>query len=368
MLGIFIPKESASNETRVALTPDAVTKLTKDGFQVAIEKNAGIGAHFDDEAYRKAGATLTDATTGYAGADIVLQFHPPEAAQLKTGALVVAFLWPSAHKDLLSKLAARKIDAFAMDQVPRISRAQKMDALSSQSNLAGYKAAMLAAEHLPKLFPLMMTAAGTIRPARVVILGAGVAGLQAIATCRRLGAVVEVSDVRTAVKEQVESLGARFIEVPAQENLDGSGGYAREASEAYLKKQRDEVRRHILAADAVITTALVPGKPAPKLIDAETVAAMRPGSVIVDLAAPQGGNCAVSQSGKIIRHGGVTVIGLDNLPGLVPVNASEVYANNLLAVMKHLYPKGAAGGLQLDRNDEITAASLVTHAGEVLYK
>jgi NAD(P) transhydrogenase subunit alpha len=258
-----------------------------------------------------------------------------------------------------------------MELVPRISRAQKMDALSSQSNLAGYKAVLLAADHLPKIFPLLMTAAGTINPAKVVVMGAGVAGLQAIATAKRLGAVVEVSDVRPAVKEQVESLGARYIEPPAtlqstpSDSLEDKGGYAKAASAEFLKQQQAITHKHIIVADVVICTALVPGKTAPKLISKETVEAMRPGSVIVDMAVEQGGNCELSQLGKIIRHHDVTIIGLTNLPGMLPTNASEVYSKNILAVVQHLY---ADQKLNLDLADEINHAAIVTHGSQVLWK
>ncbi|MBI4405830.1 MAG: Re/Si-specific NAD(P)(+) transhydrogenase subunit alpha [Deltaproteobacteria bacterium] len=372
MTTLFIPKEITLSETRVAATPETVRKFIKLGFQVLVEKGAGDGSFITDKAFEEAGASLIEtAAAGYSQADIILKLHPPsphpqsgqhEAALFKQGAIIISFLWPFANPATIELLAKKRVSAFAMDLLPRISRAQKADALSSQSNLAGYKAVMLAANYLSKIFPLMTTAAGTISPAKVVILGAGVAGLQAIATAKRLGAVVEVSDVRPAVKEQVESLGGRFIMVEGSEALVGTGGYAKEASPEFLKKQQELVGRHIMAADVVITTALVPGKPAPKLIPASMVKQMKRGSVIVDLAVEQGGNCELSEVGKIVVKEGVTLIGLLNLPGLVPLNASQVYAKNLLAVVENLYPKG---NLALNFDDEINAASFVTHDGKI---
>lgn len=302
---------------------------------------------------------------GFGAADLVLKFHPfteEEVGRLKDGAVTVSFLWPLQNRKSVEALLRKKVSAFAMDLLPRISRAQTMDALSSQSNLGGYKAVLLAADHLPNIFPLMTTAAGTIKPAKVVIMGAGVAGLQAIATAKRLGAVVEVSDVRAAVKEQVESLGGRFIQIDGAAAMEDSGGYAKEASKEFLQKQKELVRKHIIAADVVITTALVPGKPAPKLVTADMVAEMRKGSVIVDLAAEQGGNCELTEPGKISNKDGVTIIGLLNLPSLLPVNATQMYARNVLAVVEHVFPKGA---LNLDFNDEINAASFLTHEGKI---
>lgn len=372
MPNLFVPKETLPGETRVAATPETVRRLAKLGFQITLEKGAGEGSLYADKAFEEAGARLVEsAETGYAAADVTVKLHPPreldsaghhEARLLKNGSILVSFLWPFVNAKTIDLLAKGHVTAFAMDLLPRISRAQKMDALSSQSNLAGYKAVILAANYLPKIFPLMTTAAGTISPAKVVILGAGVAGLQAIATAKRMGAVVEVSDVRLAVKEQVESLGGRFIMVEGSESLEGAGGYAKEATPEFLKRQQELVRQHISAADAVITTALVPGKPAPKLVTAEMVKEMRPGSVIVDLAVEQGGNCELSEPGKVVVREGVTLVGLLNLPGLVPTHSSQVYAKNVLAVVEHLYPKGA---LNLDFTDEINAASLVTHEGKI---
>ena len=363
---LFVPRETSADETRVAAVPETVKKLTAAGFQLMVESGAGRGCHLTDEEYRTAGAEITDAGAGYARADVVLKLHPPtleEADRLREGSILVSFLFPHSQGELLDRLNRRKITAFAMDQIPRITRAQSMDALSSQANIAGYKAVLLAADTLGKLFPLLMTAAGTIPPARVVILGAGVAGLQAIATAKRLGAVVEVSDIRPAVREQVLSLGAKFIEVETTEDMETAGGYAREVSEKFLKKQRAVVDQHMKNADVVIGTAQVPGRPAPKLISAAVVEAMREGSVIVDLAAENGGNCELCVPGETVEKHGVTIIGTRNVAALIPLHSSEVYSRNLLAVMKNISNKEAA--ITLDLEDEINAGSIVTHAGEI---
>jgi len=363
---LFVPRETSSDETRVAAVPETVKKLTAAGFQMMVESGAGQGCHLTDEEYRTAGAEITDAAAGYAKADVVLKLHPPtleEADRLREGTILVSFLFPFNQAELLDRLCRRKITAFAMDQIPRITRAQSMDALSSQANIAGYKAVLLAADTLGKLFPLLMTAAGTIPPARVVILGAGVAGLQAIATAKRLGAVVEVSDIRPAVKEQVLSLGAKFIEVETTEEMETAGGYAKEVSEEFLKKQRAVVDQHMKNADVVIGTAQVPGRPAPKLISAAVVEAMREGSVIVDLAAENGGNCELCVPGETVQKHGVTIIGTRNVAALIPLHSSEVYSRNLLAVMKNISNK--EGAITLDLEDEINAGSIVTHAGEI---
>jgi NAD(P) transhydrogenase subunit alpha len=372
MATLFIPREILPGETRVATNPDTVKRLVKEGHTVTVEAGAGEGAFIPDQALKDAGATVSsDVAALYGAADVVLKLHPPgmnekagkhEAEMVKEGAILVSFLWPLENLDAVKTLARRKVTAFAMDQMPRITRAQSMDALSSQANLAGYKAVVMAAGQLPKIFPLMMTPSGTIAPSKVVIMGAGVAGLQAIATAKRLGAVVEVSDVRPAVKEQVESLGGRFIEVPTDEAMETEGGYAKEATEDFLRKQREIVRKHVVEADVVITTALVPGKPAPKLISPDMVKEMRTGSVIVDLAAERGGNCELTEAGKTVVKEGVTIMGTLNIPGTVPFHASDMYAKNLHYVMQHLYPKGE---LNLDLEDEINAACVVTHAGEV---
>ncbi len=362
---LFVPKESTPGETRVAAVPDTVRRLVKLGLAVQIQSGAGDAAGFLDARFAEAGATLVPDAGAAAQADVVARLNPPtvaEADAMKPGAVLVSFLWPVARPDVVAALARRGVTAFAMDRIPRISRAQSMDALSSQANIAGYKAALLAADALPRLMPLLMTAAGTITPARFVIMGAGVAGLQAIATARRLGAVVEVSDVRRVVKEQVESLGARFIEVEGAEDLEGAGGYAKEASPEFLERQRAEVARRIAAADAVITTALIPGRPAPRLVSEDMVRSMRPGSVLVDLAAEQGGNCELTVPGQVVQRHGVRILGHMNLPGMVPFHASDMYARNILNVLLHLFPKGAA---TLDFDDEITAGSVVVHGGLV---
>lgn len=362
---LFIPKETHPGETRVAAVPDTVRRLAKLGLKVQVQVGAGAAAGLPDERYADAGATIAPDAAAQGVADLVARVNPPtpdEARAMKPGALLVSFLWPLAHPDVVAALVDRRVTAFAMDRIPRISRAQSMDALSSQANIAGYKAALLAADALPRLMPLLMTAAGTITPARFVVMGAGVAGLQAIATARRLGAVVEVSDVRRVVKEQVESLGARFIEVEGAEDLEGAGGYAKEAPAEFLARQRAEVAKRVAAADAVITTALIPGKPAPKLVSEEMVRSMRPGSVLVDLAAEQGGNCELTVPGEVVERHGVRIIGHRNLPALVPFHASDMYARNILNVALHLFPKGAT---TLDFEDEITAGSVVVHDGAV---
>jgi NAD(P) transhydrogenase subunit alpha len=367
MLNVFVPKESEPGETRVAATPETAKKLVAGGVAVAVESGAGKQASFEDERYAAAGARIEgDRARGLAAADLVLKLHPPRAADElpKEGAALVSFLYPAARLDLVRTLAERRVSAFAMELMPRISRAQAMDALSSQSNIAGYKAVVLAADRLGKLMPMLMTAAGTIKPARVVILGAGVAGLQAIATARRLGAQVEVSDIRPAVKEQVESLGAKFIDVPAQQDAQDKGGYAKEASAEFKKAQEEALRKRVAEADAVICTALVPGRPAPKLLPASMVRSMRRGSVVVDLAAEQGGNCELTRPGETYDADGVTIVGIKNVPALVPVHASEMYAKNLLYFVQHLVPKGE---LVIDPKDEITAGCLVTHQGQVVH-
>ncbi len=362
---LFVPKETTPDETRVAAVPDTVRRLIKLGLEVSVQSGAGDAAGLPDARYADVGATIVPDDAAAARADFVARVNPPtlaEAGAMKSGAMLVSFLWPLAHPDVVAALAERRVTAFAMDRIPRISRAQSMDALSSQANIAGYKAALLAADALPRLMPLLMTAAGTITPARFVVMGAGVAGLQAIATARRLGAVVEVSDVRRAVKEQVESLSARFIEVEGAEDLEGAGGYAKEASPEFLERQQAEVAKRVAASDAVITTALIPGRPAPKLVSEAMVRSMRPGSVIVDLAAEQGGNCELTVPGQVVTRHGVRIIGHKNLPAMVPFHASDMYARNILNVALHMFPKGVA---TLDFEDEITAGAVVLHEGAV---
>jgi len=362
---LFIPKETTAGEARVAAVPDTVRRLVKLGLDVQVQSGAGEAAGIPDARFTEVGATVVPDASALGQADVVAKVTPPtpaEARAIKSGALLISFLWPLARPDVVAALAVHKVTAFAMDRIPRISRAQAMDALSSQANIAGYKAVLLAADALPRLMPLLMTAAGTITPARVVIMGAGVAGLQAIATARRLGAVVEVSDVRRAVKEQVESLGARFIDVEGAEDLEGAGGYAKEASAEFLERQRAEIAKRVAAADAVITTALIPGRPAPKLVSEAMVRSMRPGSVVVDLAAEQGGNCELTAPGEVVTRHGVRIVGHTNLPSMVAFHASDMYARNILNVVQHLFPKGDA---TLDFEDEITAGSVVVHDGAV---
>ncbi len=366
MLTIFIPKETQPGETRAAITPDSVKRLTKAGAAVRVQAGACAGAYICDADLAEAGAEIVaDAATGLVGAGLVAMLNAPtldEVARLPEGCAVVSFIYPSLNGELVKALRDRNISVLAMESVPRITRAQKMDALSSQANLAGYKAVIDAANALPKIFPMMMTAAGTIQPARVVILGAGVAGLQAIATAKRLGAVVEVSDVRPAVKEQVESLGGKFIEVPLEEGMETAGGYAKEQSEEFLAKQRGIVRKKIIEADVVITTAAIPGRPAPKLVPADMVRDMRPGSVIVDLAVETGGNCELSKRGEIVVENGVTIIGRERVPALVAVNATDVYARNVANLLADMIKEGE---LVFDMEDEVVEGTLIVHEGKL---
>lgn len=368
MPNVFIPRERRRGETRVAATPETVKKMVKSGLEVTLERGAGEFAFFRDADYEAAGARLEDdAARGWSAADVVLKVvapDPSEAAGLRSGALLIGLLAPHREPDLVRLLAGRGATSLAMELIPRITRAQTMDALSSQANIGGYKAVLLAALHLPKYFPLLMTAAGTIKPARVVIMGAGVAGLQAVATARRLGAIVEVSDIRPAVKEQVQSLGARFIELPLAESGEGQGGYAREMGEDFLRRQREIVQQHLSQADAVITTALIPGRPAPKLVTTEMVNAMRPGAVIIDLAVEQGGNCELSQADQQVIHGGVIILGPSNLPATMPHDASSLYARNVNALLQLLWKDGK---LTVDPADEVIAGSLLTHEGRVAH-
>jgi proton-translocating NAD(P)+ transhydrogenase subunit alpha len=376
MVKVFIPRERRPGETRVAATPETVRRMAKLGLEAVVERGAGEASLFRDADFESAGARLAaDSVEPWRTADVVLKVTPPdefadlpghEAMRMKPGAVLIGFLAPHRSLEMVRLLAAGNVTSFALELLPRVTRAQPMDALSSQASIAGYKAVLLAAWRLPKYFPLLMTAAGTIKPARVVIMGAGVAGLQAIATAKRLGAVVEVSDVRPAVKEQVESLGGRFIELPLAESGEGQGGYAREMGEDFLRRQREIVQRHLAAADAVVTTALVPGKPAPRLITAEMVRAMRPGSVIVDLAVEQGGNCELSQPDREVVEGGVVILGPSNLAATMPHDASLLYARNVFALLQILLDK--EGKLAPDLDDEVLAGALLTHAGRVAHK
>jgi NAD(P) transhydrogenase subunit alpha len=376
MVKVFIPRERRLGETRVAATPETVRRMIKLGLEVAVEQGAGAASLFHDAEFEAAGAHLVaDPSEAWESADVVLKVTPPgvfaglpghEAEGLKPGAVLISFLAPHRNLDMVRTLSAGNVTSFALEMIPRVTRAQSMDALSSQASIAGYKAVLLAAWRLPKYFPLLMTAAGTIKPSRVVVMGAGVAGLQAIATAKRLGAVVEVSDIRPAVKEQVESLGGRFIELPQAESGEGQGGYAREMGEDFLRRQREIVQRHLSQADAVITTALVPGRPAPRLVTAEMVHAMRAGSIVVDLAVEQGGNCELSQPDREVVENGVLILGPSNLAAAMPHDASLLFARNVYALLQLLLDK--EGKLAINLEDEIIAGSLLTHAGQVVQK
>lgn len=366
---IAVLRESAPNETRVALVPETAAKLVKNGMTVAIERGAGERAAFPDDLYTKAGATVADRPNILEGADLVVCVGRPDdsalAAMPKKAALL-GLLAPLGDADYVRRLAAAGITALSMDAIPRITRAQAMDALSSQSNIAGYKAVLLAASELPKFFPMLTTAAGTIRPAKVLILGAGVAGLQAIATARRLGAVVSAYDTRAVVKEQVQSLGATFLEFDLGADAEGAGGYAKELTPEQIQKQRQFMVDHIGASDVVITTALVPGRRAPLLITEEAVAAMSPGSVIVDLAAEAGGNCALTVPGKTtVTPNGVHILGQTNLAGTMPYHASQLYSRNVQALLDALIKDGA---LNLDPADEIARGTTIVRAGEIVHQ
>src|SRR6184192_4312202 len=363
---IGVPKETAANERRVALVPDAVGRLVKTGLEVVVEQGAGTAAAFPDDAYRAAGAGLVATPADVFGrSDVVLKVQPPSTAEVALcgeGAALVALFQPSAERETVSQLAARKVTAFSLALLPRITRAQAMDVLSSQATVAGYKAVLLAAAAAGRFFPMLVTASGTLAPARVLVLGAGVAGLQAIATARRLGAVVSALDVRPAVQEQVESLGAKFLRLEITEQAEGSGGYAKELSEETHRRELAFIAQHVKDADVVITTAAIPGKRAPLLITAEAVQGMKPGSVIVDLAAETGGNCELTELGRDVVRNGVLIFGPANLPSTVPYHASQMYARNVSSFLLHVTRDG---NLVLDFDDEITRDTCVTHAGEV---
>ncbi|MCB1680741.1 MAG: Re/Si-specific NAD(P)(+) transhydrogenase subunit alpha [Alphaproteobacteria bacterium] len=369
-LSVFIPRETAAHEKRIAATPETVKKLAALGCSVSVESDAGLGSSITNEAFKDAGATLVkSAADGFKGADIVLAVQaPPDLKVMKKGALLIAMLAPFSNKDIVKNASAAGITAFAMELVPRISRAQNLDVLSSQSNLAGYKAVLDAADCYPRAFPMMMTAAGTVPPAKVFVMGAGVAGLQAIATAKRLGAVVSATDVRPAVKEQVESLGASFVAVMDDEfkQAETSGGYAKEMSEDYKKKQAALIEQHIAKQDIVITTALIPGRPAPKLVTKAMVESMRPGSVIVDLAVETGGNCELSKAGEIVDSKGVTLVGHLNVPSRLAADASSLYARNLLNLMNLIIDKEKKE-LAINWEDEIVAGVALTQDGSVIH-
>ena len=364
---VGVVKETLPGERRVALVPDTVSKLIAAKLEVAVQTGAGSEAFYADDAYQKAGATLVpDARTVLSQADAVLKVQPPsldEVKALKSGAILIGFLQPAANADVVKALAAQKVTAFSLELVPRISRAQSMDALSSQAGVAGYKAVLIAANRLGKFFPLLITAAGTVTPSRVLVLGAGVAGLQAIATARRLGAVVEAYDVRPAVKDEVKSLGASFVEL-ALEAQEGAGGYAREQSEEFLRRQRELIGDHVAASDVVITTAAVPGRKAPILVTKDMVARMRPGSVIVDLAADTGGNVDITKPGDVITVGGVTIDGTRNVASTMPVHASQLFSRNVSTLLLSIVKDGQPN---IDFKDEIVKGSCLTYAGELVH-
>lgn len=364
---IAIPKEKKARENRVALTPEVVKELIGKGFSVLVERGAGENSYLSDGLYETAGASIVDSSKIFNEADVVLAVNAPETAEIasmKSGAILISYLFASSAPETIAAIERAGISAFSMDAVPRISRAQKMDALSSQSNLAGYKTVLLAANALGKIFPMLMTAAGTVKPAKVVIMGAGVAGLQAIATAKRLGAIVEVSDIRPETKEQVQSLGGIFIELKGDDSMKTEGGYVKDVSDDFLKKQQALISKHVADADIVITTALIPGKKAPLLITEEMVKAMRAGSVIVDMAVEQGGNCAISELNENVVKHGVTIIGESNLPSLLPLNASQLYAKNISTLLFHLATKDA---FHWDMEEEITKGSLIVHQGKAVH-
>ena len=363
---VAVPKETAADERRVALVPDTAAKMIAASLEVSVESGAGAAAYIPDDAYEKVSVKVVKGAAALLkDADAVLKVQAPDLKEvelLKSGSVLISFLQPATQGDIVKSLAKRGVTSFSLELVPRISRAQSMDALSSQASAAGYKSVLMAAGRLGKFFPMMMTAAGTVAPARVLVMGAGVAGLQAIATARRLGAVVSAYDVRPAVKEEVHSLGATFIELPL-ETQEGEGGYAREQSEEFLRKQRDLIGEHVAKSDVVITTAAVPGRRAPMLVTGDMVKGMRPGSVIVDLAAEAGGNVELTQAGKDVDVAGVTIMGTRNVPSTMPLHASQLYARNVMNLLLHLVKDGA---ITLDCQDEITKGSCVTHGGEIV--
>src|SRR3979490_152055 len=361
---VGILTETAAKETRVAVVPEIAAKLKAAGVRVLLERGAGLAAHFPDALY--ADAELSDAATILGSADVLLKVQPPslqEVNAVKKGAVVIGFMQAYARPDLVRALRDRGVTSFAMELVPRISRAQSMDALSSQASIAGYKAVLIAASHLQKFLPMLTTAAGTIRPSQLLVIGAGVAGLPAIATARRLGAVVEAYDVRSATREQVKSLGAKFVDTGV--SAEGSGGYARELTAEERARQQEVLDARIAAADAVVTTASVPGRPAPKIISRAAVERMRPGSVVVDIAAEQGGNCELPRAGEVLEHHGVKVVGAVNLPAELAYNASEMYARNLYNFLK---PALVKGELAIDWSDEVFVQSCLTRGGEIKHE
>lgn len=367
-LRVGVPRETRQGETRVALTPDVIRQLSRKPFEAIVERGAGEEAGFTDDAFEAAGARLVDSAKGvYDEATVILKIQRPtddEIAHLSEGQTLIALLQPLTNQENVVKLSEQKVTALSMDAIPRITRAQSMDVLSSMSTCGGYMAVLLAATHLPKFFPLLMTAAGTIPPAKVLVLGAGVAGLQAIATAKRLGAQVEAFDTRAVVKEQVESLGASFIDIDLEEDAEAEGGYAKELAEDHIKKEQEAVHNHALKSDVVITTALIPGRRAPILIKEDTVKEMQPGSVILDMAGEMGGNCEVTTPGETTVVHGVTIMSPFDLPTRMPFHASQMYAKNLATLLEHLSPEGE---LIFNMEDEITRGVVLTRDGEVLH-
>jgi H+-translocating NAD(P) transhydrogenase subunit alpha len=370
---IAVPRETAEGETRVALTPQIAGQLVADGHDVLVEAGAGDASSNPDEIYREAGAQIVpDAAALYGQADMVLRVGRPsdeEIGMLRPGSVLIGTLGVLARPQLAQSLAERGVTAISMDAIPRITRAQSMDTLSSQATVGGYKAVIVAAERLPKFFPLLTTAAGTIRPARGIVMGAGVAGLMAIGTAKRLGAVVEATDVRPAVKEQVQSLGGTFLEVEMTDEekakAETAGGYATEMSEDYKRRQAELIAERVKEADFIITTALIPGRPAPRLVTEEMVRSMKPGSVIVDMAAEMGGNCELTEPGREVVKHGVRIIGITNLPATMPGSATQMYAKNIQTLVRHLVKDGS---LNLDFGDEITRGATITHEGRVVHE
>lgn len=363
---VGVCKETDSLEKRVALTPEGVENLVKLGMTVIVESDAGLASSYTNRLYEEAGARIESKEQVLSETEILLavQAPPPdELKSLKPDTVLISFIWPLQNREYIQLLLDQKITGMAMDTIPRISRAQSMDALSSMSNIAGYKAALLGANHLDRYLPMMMTAAGTIPPAKVLVLGAGVAGLQAIATAKRLGAVVHAFDIRPAVKEQVESLGAKFVDIPLEEESETSGGYAKEQSDRNKEKQREVIHGHVKKSDIVITTALIPGKPAPLLVTRDMVEDMTTGSVVIDIAAEQGGNCEVTEPGKMIRHHGVVVDGPLNIPSSLAFHASKLYSKNLLSLFDLLIEDGKPN---FNFEDEIIANATVTHKSEII--
>jgi NAD(P) transhydrogenase subunit alpha len=362
---IGVVRETTPGERRVALVPETVGRLAKSGNEIVVERAAGEASSFPDRMYTDAGATIGDAWD----AELVVKVARPtdeEVARLRAGAVLIAFLQPLTNHDLVRELARRRVTALSMDAIPRITRAQPMDALSSQATVAGYKAVLLAAAALPKFFPMLTTAAGTIAPAKAFVIGAGVAGLQAIATARRLGAVVEAFDTRPVVKEQVQSLGAKFLEVDLGETGEGTGGYAKELSEEAHRKEVELLAKAVKENDIIITTAAIPGRPAPKLITADMVRSMKPGSVIVDLAAETGGNTELTQAGKVIDVDGVRIDGTTNIPSTMPYHASQMYSRNIQSLLGLMITK--EGKLNLDMNDDVIKGTVITKDGEVVHE